>query len=158
MKKYIFMAVVALLSVFNANAEQNDISAAVQFVYASKHSMAGLGAQVQFEPATNFRIAPEFIYFFENNHRSAINANLNLHYVIHTSSAFALYPLLGFSYGNYKVDSSLGNHSDNLCGANVGVGAEYRVQQNLYFFSEERFQIMKDRNQSVTVLGLKYTF
>jgi hypothetical protein len=28
----------------------------------------------------------------------------------------------------------------------------------LYFFSEERFQIIEDFNQSVTVLGLKYTF
>lgn len=158
MKKYIFMAVVTLLSVFNANAEQGDISAAAQFVYASKHSMAGLGAQVQFEPLTNFRIAPEFIYFFENNHRSALNANLNLHYVIRTSSSFSIYPLVGFSYGNYKVDSTLGDFSDDRCGANVGAGAEYRVQQNFYFFSEERFQIMKDNNQSVTVLGLKYTF
>ena len=44
------------------------------------------------------------------------------------------------------------------CGANVGVGAEYRIQDRLYFYSEERFQIIEDFNQSVTVLGLKYTF
>ena len=44
------------------------------------------------------------------------------------------------------------------CGANVGVGAQYRVQERLYFYSEERFQIIENFNQSVTVLGLKYTF
>ena len=158
MKKIIFMAIAVIATVFNANAVQGDVSAAAQFVYGSRHSMAGLGVQLQYEPLTNFRLAPEFIYFFKNDHRSAINANLNLHYVIKTSSSFALYPILGFSYVNYKVDSTLGDHSDNLCGANVGLGAEYRVQERLYFFSEERFQIVKDRNQSVTVLGLKYTF
>ena len=79
MKKYIFMAIVAIAAVFNAYAEQGDVSLGAQFVYASKHSMAGLGAQ-------------------------------------------------------------------------------YRINERLHFFTEERFQIMKDFNQSVTALGLKYTF
>ena len=79
MKKYILMAIVAIAATFNTYAEQGDVAATAQFVYASKHSMAGLGAQ-------------------------------------------------------------------------------YQINERLYFFSEERFQIMKDFNQSVTVLGLKYRF
>ena len=156
MKKYILMAIVALAAIVNAHAEQGDVSAAAQFVYASKYSMAGLGAQVQYEPIRNFRFAPEFIYFFENKHRTAINANLNLHYVINTSSTFALYPLVGFTFGHYN--NTLLNHSEDHCGANIGVGCQYRVHEKLYFFSEERFQIIKNFNQSATVLGLKYTF
>ena len=81
MKKYILMAIVALVATLNAYAEPGDVSAGAQFVYASKYSMAGLGAQIQYEPVTNFRLAPEFIYFFENKHRTAFNANLNLHYI-----------------------------------------------------------------------------
>ena len=52
------------------------------------------------------------------------------------------------------------DHGGNIdrCGANVGVGAQYRVQDRFYFYSEERFQIIENFNQSVTVLGLKYTF
>ena len=158
MKKYILMAIVALAATLNAHAVQGDVSAAAQFVYASKHSMAGLGVQVQYEPVTKFRLAPEFIYFFKNDGLSALNANLNLHYVIPTSSSFSIYPLLGFSFGHYKADGLGVSTSKDRCGANVGVGAEYRVQERLYFFSEERFQIMENFNQSVTVLGLKYTF
>ncbi len=154
MKKYIFMAIVAIASIFNAYAVQGDVSLGAQFVYASKHSMAGLGAQLQYEPITNWRIAPEFIYFFENDHWSGLNANVNIHYVIPTSSSFAIYPLVGFTYGNYKAYGV----SDDRCGANVGLGAQYQIKERLHFFSEERFQIMKDFNQSVTVLGLKYTF
>ncbi len=156
MKKYILMAIVALAAILNAHAEQGDVSAAAQFVYASKYSMAGLGAQVQYEPIRNLRFAPEFIYFFENKHRTAINANLNLHYIIKTSSTFALYPLVGFTFGHYN--NTLIDQSEDHCGANIGVGCQYSVHEKLYFFSEERFQIIKNFNQSATVLGLKYTF
>ncbi len=158
MKKYIFMAIIAIASVFNAYAEQGDVSAAAQFVYASKHSMAGLGLQVQYEPITNWRLAPEFLYFFKDDGLSALNVNLNVHYVIQTSNSVAIYPLVGFSYGHYMVDTPLGDASDDHCGANVGLGAQYQIKPKLYFFTEERFQIMKDFNQSVTALGLKYTF
>ena len=158
MKKYIFMAIVAIAATINVHAEQGDISAGAQFVYASKHSMAGLGAQVQYEPITNLRFAPEFIYFFKNDGMSALNLNFNVHYVIPTSNSFAIYPLVGFTYGHYMVDAIPDNLSEDRCGANVGMGAQYRIKDNLQFFSEERFQIMKNFNQSVTVLGLKYTF
>ena len=158
MKKYIFMAIIAIASCFNMSAEQGDVSAAAQFVYASKHSMAGLGLQVQYEPIAKFRLAPEFIYFFKDDGLSAYNVNMNLHYIIPTSNTVAIYPLVGFSFGHYMADALVGTVSDDHCGANVGLGAQYRIQDKLYFFTEERFQIMKDFNQSVTVLGLKYTF
>jgi len=152
------MSIVALASILNVHAEQKDVSAAAQFVYASKHSMAGLGAQLQFEPINNWRVAPEFIYFFKNNGKSALNANLNFHYVIPTSSSFAIYPLVGFTYAHYKYDDKLVSGSTDRCGANVGMGAQYQIKDGLHLFTETRFQIMKDYNQSVTLLGLKYTF
>jgi len=158
MKKYVMMALLAIAATLNVHAEQGEVSAAAQFVFASKHSMAGLGAQVQYEPISRWRVAPEFIYFFENEHRSALNANLNFHYVIPTSTMFAIYPLAGFTYGHYKVSTSGVSVSDDRCGANVGMGAQFRIQDRLYFYSEARFQIMKDFNQSVSVLGIKYTF
>ena len=49
-------------------------------------------------------------------------------------------------------------HDVDRCGANVGLGAQYRIKEHLYFFTEERFQIMKNFNQSVTLLGMKYAF
>lgn len=158
MKKFIFLAVLAIVTALGASAEKGDIAAGAQFAYASKNSMAGLGLQLQVEPVNRFRIAPEFMYYFKNDGLSAINANANLHYVIPTSSSFSIYPLLGFTYANYKWDSGFGGGNVDRCGANVGVGAEYRIQDKLYFFSEERFQIIEDFNQSVTVLGLKYRF
>lgn len=157
MKKFIIMAIIAIASTINMHAVQGDVSAAAQFAYASKHSRAGLGLQLQYEPVTNWRIAPEFIYFLKNNDRSGLNANLNVHYVIPTSSHFAIYPLLGFTYAHYKHDKRP-EESVDRCGANVGMGAQYLIKEHLHFFTEARFQVLKDNNQSVTVLGLKYTF
>ena len=149
MKKFIFLAVLAIATALGASAEKGNISLGAQFAYASKNSMAGLGLQLQVEPVNRFRIAPEFMYYFKNDGVSAINA----------SSSFAIYPLLGFTYANYKYDAGIfGDGNVSRCGANVGVGAEYRIQDRLYFYSEERFQIIEDFNQSVTVLGMKYTF
>jgi len=139
-------------------AEKGDISLGAQFAYASKNSMAGLGIQLQAEPFANVRFAPEFIYYFENDGMSAYNFNVNVHYIIPTSTNFAIYPLAGFTYANFKYDAGYIEGNVDRCGANVGLGAQYRIKENLHFFSEERFQILKDHNQSVTVLGLKYTF
>lgn len=158
MKKYIFMAILAVATVFGVHAESGDIAVGAQFAYASKHSMAGLGLQVQIEPITNWRFAPEFMYYFKNDNVSAINANINIHYVIPTSPTFAIYPLAGFSFASYKADGIIDDETVNRCGANIGMGAQYQIKERLHFFTEERFQILKDFNQSVTCLGLKYTF
>lgn len=158
MKKYLLIAIVALATALGASAESGDIAVGGQFAYASKNSMAGLGLQVQIEPITNWRFAPEFIYYFKTDGVSAFNVNANIHYVIPTSEAFAIYPLAGFTYANFRADVPGGHLTTDKCGANIGMGAQYRIKERLHFFSEERFQIMKDWNQSVTVLGLKYTF
>ena len=158
MKKSILFALVAIMAVLGARAEKGDLSIAGQFNYASKNSMAGFGAQLQYEAFTNVRIAPEFIYYLKNDGLTAYNFNVNVHYVIPTGSTFAIYPMAGFSYANFSYDELFGDNSFNRCGANIGIGAQYRIQDNLHFFTEERFQILKNWNQSVTLLGIKYTF
>ena len=158
MKKYILLALVALATAFGASAEAGDVSIGGQFAYASKNSMAGLGAQLQYEPITNWRIAPEFIYYFENDNLSAFNVNVNIHYVIPTSATFAIYPLAGFTYANFRAEVMGVSDNEGRCGANIGMGAQYQIKEHLHFFTEERFQILKNWNQSVTCLGLKYTF
>jgi outer membrane protein X len=158
MKKYILLALVALATAFGASAEAGDFSIGGQFAYASKNSMAGLGAQLQYEPITNWRIAPEFIYYFENDNLSAFNVNVNIHYVIPTSATFAIYPLAGFTYANFRAEVMGVSDNEGRCGANIGMGAQYQIKEHLHFFTEERFQILKNWNQSVTCLGLKYTF
>lgn len=162
MKKVLSILALAVLCTAQARADLGDASVAGQFNYASKGGLCGLGVQAQYEALRNFRVAPEFIYYFENDHEKATNVNLNLHYLITTYSGFTIYPIAGFSYVHFSENLEYGtvktkNEWDHY-GANLGCGAEYRIANGLCFFTEERFQIVKDRNQAVTTIGMKYTF
>ena len=158
MKKYIFMALVALTTLFSVHAEESgDITIAPQFAYATKHSMAGFGLQAQFYALDNLRVAPEFIFYFKSDNITAYNANLNVHYLIPKGN-FNIYPLAGFSYARYKVEVNDVTSKHDRIGANIGIGTEYPINDMLCFFAEERFQLMKDFNQSVTVLGVRIGF
>ena len=94
------------------------------------------------------------IIIFFNRPQFLVDSN-DLNYLIRTSSRFAIYPLAGFSYARVTPD---GFDGVNRFGANVGVGAEYTINNRFAFYVEERFQILKDMNQSVTCLGFKYKF
>lgn len=155
MKKFFIVAVLTVMS-FMAYAESGDISAGVQFNYASKHNLMGLGANFQIEPVSRFRISPEFLYYFKNNHVSGYNVNLNFNYLVRVHETSTFYPIVGFSYANYKVEDFDG--VDHY-GANVGVGYEYLINSQFKFYVEQKYQILsKDWNQSVSTLGLRFTF
>lgn len=153
MKKYLFVSIMALACVASVNAQKGDFSIGGQLNYASNEALIGLGANIQYELFNDFRISPEFIYYFENDGLSAFNCNLNFHYLIHPGGNFILYPMAGFSFARFS-----GWGHDNRFGANVGIGAEYRLNDHFRFYTEERFQILKDWNQSVTSLGVRYKF
>lgn len=155
MKKYFIFTLLAFASTLSMSAQKGDFSIGGQFSYASKNSMVGLGVNLEYEFVNNFRIEPEFIYYFENKDISAINANLNFHYLIKTGSNFVLYPMAGFSYARF--DDKFRGGEDRF-GANIGFGAEYRLTEHFRFYTEQRFQILKDWNQSVTALGVRYKF
>lgn len=155
MKKFLFLAVMAIASIM-ASAEPGDISVGLQFNYGTKNTLMGLGAGMVFEPVNRFRVAPEFDYYFKNNHWQGYNVNLNLHYLVSVHSGGSFYPIAGFSYANYKWEELDGQ--DHF-GANVGVGYEYIINKNFRFFVEQKYQILsKDWNQAVSTLGMRYTF
>jgi len=154
MKKFLLLSIVALMSILTMNAARGEKSLGAQFDYASKHSMVGLGLNFQYEFIDNVRVEPEFIYYFKNDGIDAFNLNLNFHYLIRTSSSFAVYPLAGFSFA--RVSDDVNNW--NRFGGNIGIGSEYRINRQFGFYVEQRFQILKDMNQSVTCLGFKYSF
>lgn len=157
MKKLFFVAIMAITATI-AKADAGDIVAGLQFNYGSKHTMMGFGANVLIEPVDRFRIAPEFMYYFKNDGISIANVNLNFHYLIRANAGNSFYPILGFSYAKINCDPNYVKYDGDHFGANIGVGYEYRINEHFRFFAEQRFQILKDWNQSVTVLGLRYKF
>ena len=163
MKKYILVTFISLCTLFGAHAEAGDIAVAPQFAFATKHATAGFGLQAQFDATDNVRVAPEFIFYFKSDNITSYNGNINVHYLIPKSEKVTFYPLAGLSYGRYKIEWKDENGEDekelhDRLGANFGAGAVYKIQEQLDLFAEERFQLMKDFTQSVTVLGVRFTF
>ena len=164
MKKYLFVAIVAISTLLNAHADESgDVTIAPQIAFATKHTTAGIGVQAQYYALDNLRVAPEFIFYFKNDNITAYNGNLNVHYLIPKGTALNIYPLAGFSYARYKInliddEGEKYDEKHDRIGLNIGAGAEYQIQEMLHLFAEERFQIMKDFNQSVTVVGVRLSF
>lgn len=147
-----------MMTIVAIHAEKGDFSPGIQFSYASKNTMMGLGVNLQAELIKNFRVEPEFIYYFENKGLSCYNANFNFHYLITSPSGFTIYPLAGFSFANFKEKGKDTDTHTKRYGANVGLGAEYRINETFRFYTEARFHILKDWNESVTCLGFRYVF
>lgn len=157
MKRLLSLSLLAMMCVAGMNAGIGEKAVGMQFSYASKNSMIGLGVHFQAEVVKNVRIQPEFIYFFENKHLSDFNVNLNLHYLIPTGRGY-IYPMAGFSYVNFRDTKTPETVKTDKCGANIGIGYEYFINQRFHFYTEQRFHILKDWNEGVTSLGLRYVF
>lgn len=132
-----------------ASAEVGDASVGAFFNYGSWHSLYGFGAKSQYEAVRNLRFAPEVSYNFGNDDISTVNVGFNVEYMIQTGSGTVVYPMVGFTYTNYHFDDGFDEQNDDRYGANVGVGFEYSINDHFKFFTEERIQILKKRNQSL---------
>lgn len=160
--KHLLLAAMAATCASAASAAVGDMAVGASFNYASKCNQAGLGLHYQLEVLPNVRVAPEFVYFFKNDRFSTSNVNINAQYVIRTYAGFNIYPYVGFTYQHWDYsypDGLVDNKvKSDHCGANVGCGAEYTIADHFTFFTEWRYQIVNDYNQSVTTAGLRYNF
>ncbi len=155
MKKIILAAAICLMAALGAQAKSSNLAFGIGFNYGTKFDQAGIGAKLQAGITRNFRIEPEFIYFFKNKGVETFDINCNFHYVVRLAPKVDFYPLAGLSYSNWSDDF---DHSENRFGVNLGAGLEVRLASNVGFFLEERGQLVSDFSQSVTSLGLKFRF
>ncbi len=163
MKKYFLTLVLALAGVVLASAADFGTSLGANFVYASKHSQKGIGINYKINFTDNFRVSPEFQYFFSNNKFKAWDANANLEYTIPIIENCNVYPLVGFSYSHWTERMNVPNvdkaaNTYDRIGGNLGAGIEYYVSSNIAINAEIRAQIMKNFSQCVIGVGARYLF
>lgn len=163
MKKFFLTLVLALAGVVLASAADFGTSLGANFVYASKHSQKGIGINYKINFTDNFRVSPEFQYFFSNNKFKAWDANANLEYTIPIIENCNVYPLVGFSYSHWTERVNVPNvdkaaNTYDRIGGNLGAGIEYYVSSNIAINAEIRAQIMKNFSQCVIGVGARYLF
>ena len=161
--KKIFTIVCLLMlgmGVGNAQVHQGSTAAGVKLVYGSEIESLGLGAHFQYGVLDQLRGEVGFNYFFEHNHTTWWDVNLNAHYLVALKNdQFYIYPLAGLNYTMTKVKLP-GEASDeeNHVGLNLGAGLEYEFNEHWGVNVEYRHTIIRKVDQGVIGFGLNYKF
>lgn len=157
MKKILTFVCVLMLGmgVSQAQVHQGETAAGVNMVYGSEIKSLGLGARFQYGVLDQLRAEVGFNFFFEHDHKTWCDVNVNAHYLLGLlNDQFFLYPLVGLNYTMAKYNSDEENH----IGLNVGAGAEYEITDHIGVNLEYRHTIVRKVDQGVIGLGINYKF
>ena len=163
MKKYFLAIMLAVASVVSASAADFGTSLGVNFLYGSKKSQKGIGVNYKINFTDNFRVSPEFQYYFSNDNFKTWDANANLEYTFPIMESCNVYPIVGFSYSHWTEKMKVpgldraANIYDRI-GGNLGAGIEYYVSERVVIAAEVRAQLFKHYSQCMLSVGARYIF
>ena len=162
MKKILTIVCLLMLGmgVGNAQVHQGETAVGANLVYGSEIKSMGLGARFQYGILDQLRAEVGFNGFFEHDHTSCWDVNLNAHYLVGLyNDQLFIYPLAGLNYTmvNYKGEkNSLGE--ENHIGLNLGAGVEYEFTEHWGVNLEYRHTIVRKVDQGVIGVGVNYKF
>ena len=162
MKKILTLVCAMMLGMGIAQAQvhQGETAAGVNLVYGTEIESLGLGARFQYGVLDQLRAEVNFNGFFEHNHTSWWDVNLNAHYLLGLwNEQLYFYPLAGLNYTMTKVSvPGVGSDEDNHIGLNVGAGLEYEFNEHFGANLEYRHTIIRKVDQGVIGFGINYKF
>ena len=163
MKKILTLVCMMMLGMgfVQAQVHQGETAAGVNLVYGTEIESLGLGARFQYGIMDQLRAEVGFNGFFEHNHTSWWDVNLNAHYLLGLwNEQLYFYPLAGLNYTMTKVSvPGVGSDEENHIGLNVGAGLEYEINEHFGTNFEFRHTIVrKGLDQAIIGVGLNYKF
>ena len=160
MKKIITLVCALVIGVGFANAQvhQGETAAGINLVYGSEIESMGIGARFQYGVLDQLRAEVGFNYFFEHNHVSWWDVNLNAHWLVGLwNEQLYIYPLAGVNYTMTKISlPGEGSDEENHVGLNLGAGLEYEITDHFGVNFEYRHTIIRKVDQGVFGLGVNY--
>lgn len=144
----------------NAQVHQGETAVGVNLVYGSEIENLGVGARFQYGVLDQLRAEVGFNYFFEKNHMSWWDVNINAHYLLGLwNDRLFIYPLAGINYTMVDFKGELNNlGEENHVGLNLGAGVEYELDEHFGVNFEYRHTIIRKVDQGVFGLGINYKF
>ncbi len=167
MKKIITLVCALVIGVGFANAQvhQGETAAGINLVYGSEIESMGIGARFQYGVLDQLRAEVGFNYFFEHNHLSWWDVNVNAHWLVGLwNEQLYIYPLAGVNYTMVNDKNPTERHPEgpgqkNYIGLNVGGGFEYEIDENWGVNLDYRHTISGGNyDQGVFGLGVNYKF
>ncbi len=162
MKKILTLVCAMMLGFGFANAQvhQGETAAGINLVYGSEIENLGIGARFQYGVLDQLRTEVGFNYFFEKNHMSWWDVNINAHYLVGLwNEQLYIYPLAGLNYTMVDFKGELNEKGEeNHIGLNLGAGIEYEINDHFGVNFEYRHTIIRKVDQGVFGLGINYKF
>lgn len=156
----IVCALVLGMGIGQAQVGQGQTAAGLNLVYGSEIESLGIGARFQYGILDQLRGEVGLNYFFEHNHMSWWDVNINAHYLVGLKNdKFYIYPLAGLNYTMVNYSGELNNKGEeNHVGINLGAGLEYEITDHFGVNLEYRHTIVRKVDQGVIGLGVNYKF
>lgn len=162
MKKIITLVCALVIGVgfINAQVHQGETAVGANLVYGSEIESMGVGARFQYGVLDQLRTEVGFNYFFEHNHLSWWDVNVNAHWLVGLwNEQVYIYPLAGLNYTMTKISiPGEGSDEENHVGLNLGAGLEYEINDHFGANLEFRHTIIRKVDQAVIGLGVNYKF
>lgn len=154
MKKFLMVISVMMWSLTSfAQVGKTTISGHFNYLLDSPNN-CGIGANIGYEFAENVRGVAQFDYYFNKDHVSMWNPNVNVEYLFRLPKTnFIIYPLAGLNVVGWSGDGS----SDSKLGLNIGCGVEFPLNDNLSFKCEYCYKTQYEGLSTLNV-GLVFPF
>ena len=143
-----------------AQVHQGESAVGANLVYGSEIESLGIGPRFQYGILDQLRGEVGLNYFFEHNHLSWWEVNVNAHYLVGLSNdRLYIYPLAGLNYTMVDYKGELdAKGEENHVGLNLGAGLEYELDEHWGVNLEYRHTIIRKVDQGVIGLGINYKF
>lgn len=162
MKKILLLvcALVLGMSTAMAQVQQGETAVGANLVYGSEIESMGIGARFQYGILDQLRAEVGLNYFFEHNHTTWWDVNINAHYLLPVwNNQLYFYPLVGLNYTMTRVKlPGMKADEENHVGMNVGAGVEYEFTEHFGVNFEYRHTIIRKVDQGVIGAGINYKF
>ena len=172
-KLFVLMSFIAL-GVSSVFAQKGEKAVGVNLGYGTEISNLGIGAKFQYGITDAIRAEASFNYFLKKDGANMWDVNVNAHYLFPIADKFKVYPLVGLTYANCKVDMGwsvegmspediqdlieTSSESEGRVGVNLGAGIQYDLSSKFAINFEVKYQLIKDFNQAVFGVGIAYKF
>lgn len=161
MKKLVLLLAFIVVGITTSFAQRTgDSFLGLNLNYASETSF-GIGTRYQYNLTNNFRVEPEFNYYFKHDYCSFWDLGANISYLIPIASDLTVYPLAGIGYMHGKLQSTGGEvneYSDDTFQAKLGAGVEFQLLPTTKLIIEPKYQFNNFKNQFIITAAIAYCF
>ncbi len=161
----------AALCLFGAvqATQARELGIGVNALYGTEIHNAGFGVKATLGLTGKLRLEASYNNYLkkksDDSDTKMFDANLNLHYVISIPlvKRLKVYPIAGVTYTNWKIPAqgqsaeahaSFKDIKHNYVGANLGVGAQWKIAGPLWLNVDLKDQFIKSYSEFVPALGL----